>query len=115
MKRKLACVATGLILVGLTGIAQAQCNCREVFYTEGPSYKWNTKQITIVNKSVECIDAESFYTEGMRVTPCVKGQKTIVITDTTTADFFTEGISDKELKNLRHLKNINDIVPAAGQ
>ena len=115
MKRKmLAYVMTGLLLIGVTGVAQAECNNGEDFFTEGPPYECDTKQSPVVHTKIECTDHESFFTEGMRISPCTKGPKTIVTTGLKSADYYTEGYSDEELEYMLNIKTLENIETAAG-
>lgn len=112
-KIMITCLIAGLI-VGILGIAQAQCDYQE-FFTEGPSYKYSKIKINIVEMTDKCNDTQSFFTEGIRISPCIEGCKTKATKEISEADFYTEGFSYKDLEYMRHIKKIENILPAAGK
>jgi len=113
-KRMLAYMAAGLILVGVTGLAQAAgYNAREDCCTEGPPYNRDFKQGPAVPTKV-VLDQGSRYIEGMGFAPAAEGPKTIVPRISDRCDFCSEGFSAKELETIFHIRKINKIVPAAG-
>lgn len=112
-KINITCLVAGLI-VGMLGIAQAQCDSQD-FFTEGPSYKYSTRKINIVDMTDKCNDSQSFFVEGIRISPCVEGCKTKTIKAISAADFYSEGFSYKELEYMRHLEKVENILPAAGK
>ena len=115
MTRKVtAYFITGLFLIGVFGTAQAGCNNGEDFFTEGPPYECENSQNPVVHTKVECTDHESFFTEGMRISPCAEGQKTLVSKSMNSSDSLVEGYSDEELEYLLHIKRISNIETAAG-
>lgn len=113
-KRMITCLVTGLILVGILGVAHAQCDSQD-FFTEGPSYKYSINKTNIVNMTDKCNDCQSFFTEGIRISPCVEGIKTNATKEISVEDFYTEGFSYKELEYMRHVEKIENILPAAGK
>ena len=116
MKRMIACVATGLFLVGVAGIAQAAGRSSGIdFCTEGPGYERDFKEKQIVHTKLRRVDQEgNLYIEGMGTYTLNKGIKTIVPIADKSFDFCTEGFSDVQLKNMKIIKMHSEIVPAAG-
>lgn len=116
MNKNVSFMIAGVFVLLTSGIAQAECNCGKMFHTEGPAYECDcsTSQTRAVRESIGCIDQEIFFTEGMRISPCVKDKAMAVSIDTSSAGFFAEGYSDRELENYLHLKKAEKIMPAAG-
>ena len=114
MRKRTAYLMTGLFLIGVYGTAQAGCNNGEDFFTEGPPYECETSQNPVVHTKVECTDHESFFTEGMRISPCAEGPKTLVSKAMNSGDSLIEGYSDEELIYVLHSKRLNNIETAAG-
>lgn len=114
INRTFAFITAGLFLVGVIGIAHAEgYNAREDCNTEGPPYNRDFRQGPAVPTKV-VLDQGSRYIEGMGFASGAKEQKTIVPIASDRYDFCSEGFSDKELEQIFHIKNINKIVPAAG-
>ena len=117
MKTKIILLAAALMLAGTGGMAQAQCTCGQIFFNEGPAYECSCsrEQTHFVYKPVGCVDHETFYTEGMRISTCEKGQATVVPIDTSTASFYSEGYSKQKLDNYFHMQEAEKLMPAAGK
>jgi hypothetical protein len=116
MNKNILLLITVISILGASGTIQAECNCGKIFHSEGPNYECDcsTRQIHATRRSIECIDQETFFTEGMRISPCVQGKVMAVSIDTSPAEFFAEGYSDNELENYLHLKEAEKIIPASG-
>lgn len=115
MKKMLTCLVNGLLFIGVVGIAQAAgCNNGEDFYTEGPPYERDCKQHPVVYTKLRCEDDGNLYTEGMGVSPCVKGKITLISKSTKRGNLYTEGYSDEELENILRFKKLNNTETAAG-
>ncbi len=114
MKKMVALMATGIFLVGVTGIAQAAgyYNAREDCCTEGPSYNRDSKQGPIVPTKV--VYQETLYIEGMGFPPRPQGPETVIPIVSDRCDYCSEGFSADELEYMLHIKRMNKIEPAAG-
>ena len=118
MKKMLANIATGLLLVGLTGIAQAEgysaqtaeYNAREDCCTEGPAYNRDFKQGPVVSTVV--LDVGHPYIEGMGFAPSPKGVKTVVPKISGKRDWCCDDMSKAEED--MHFNKANRIEPASG-
>ncbi len=107
MKRMTTYMATGLLLIGVTGIAQAEgyyYDAREDCSTEGFPYNRDFKKDPIVPTKV-VLEKGSLYIEGMGFPPRAERQKTIVPKVLNHYDFCSEGFSDEELENVLQVKN----------
>lgn len=114
MKTMLACFVTGLILVGVTGIAQsAGFNAREDCCTEGPPYNREARQSPIVPTKV--VYQETLYIEGMGFASRTETVKTIVPKVSDRCDYCSEGFSNEELQYMQLIKVLNRTEPAAGK
>ena len=113
MKRMLTYMATGLLLLGVTGISQAEgyyYNDREDCCTEGPPYNRDFKQGLIIPTIV--VDEGHLYIEGMGFAPRPEGPKTVVPKISYSRDWCCEDMSKEEAD--MHFKKVNKIEPAAG-
>lgn len=100
MKKIFACVITGLFLVGVAGLAQAD----EI---DGPTVNKRHVRPTIV-----VLDQGPLYIEGMGFTPRPEGVKTVVPKVAASRDWCCEDMSKAEEE--MHFKKANEIEPAAG-
>ena len=111
MKKILANIVTGFLLVGLIGTAQAAgFNAREDCCTEGPPYNREFKQEAAIPTMV--LDVGHPYIEGMGFAPRPKGVKTVLPKVSDKRDWCCEDMSKAEED--KHFEKANRMEPAAG-
>ena len=111
MKKMLACIATGLLLVGLAGVTQAAgYNAREDCCTEGPPYNRSMEGPAI--PTIVVLDQGPLYVEGMGFEPRPQGPKTVVPKVAKERDWCCEDMSQTEEE--MHFRKANQMEPAAG-
>ena len=112
MKKIFTHIVTGLFLVGVTGIAQAQGYYAGIdFQIEGPSYNYASENKPIT-PTVVVLDQGSRYIEGIGFALRTPGLKTLVSKAHDHRDWCCEGLTEVEVAEM-HIRQVNRIEPAA--